>query len=113
MVEFSLTKEQLLQQQLYREFAEKEVKPKAADMDEAEKYDVSIMDKMAKYGMLGIPFPKEDGGSGASVLSYALCIEELAKVDASTATACSVHTSLCTTLIGTFGTPEQKENGNL
>ena len=96
MVGFSLTKEQLLQQQLYREFAEKEVKPKAADMDEAEKYDVSIMDKMAKYGMLGIPFPKEDGGSGASVLSYALCVEELAKVDASTATACSVHTSLCT-----------------
>ena len=109
MVGFSLTKEQLLQQQLYRKFAETEVKPKAAEMDEAEKYDVSIMDKMAKYGMLGIPFPKEDGGSGASVLSYALCIEELAKVDASTATACSVHTSLCTTLIGTFGTPEQKE----
>ena len=109
MVGFSLTKEQLLQQQLYRKFAETEVKPKAADMDEAEQYDVSIMDKMAKYGMLGIPFPKEDGGSGASVLSYALCIEELAKVDASTATACSVHTSLCTTLIGTFGTPEQKE----
>ena len=109
MVEFSLTKEQLLQQQLYREFAEKEVKPKAADMDEAEKYDVSIMDKMAKYGMLGIPFPKEDGGSGASVLSYALCVEELAKVDASTATACSVHTSLCTSLIQNFGTPFQKE----
>ena len=109
MVGFILTKEQLLQQQLYREFAEKEVKPKAADMDEAEEYDVSIMDKMAKYGLLGIPFSKEDGGSGASVLSYALCVEELAKVDASTATACSVHTSLCTTLIGTFGTPEQKE----
>ena len=109
MVGFSLTKEQLLQQQLYREFAEKEVKPKAADMDEAEEYDVSLMDKMAKYGLLGIPFSKEDGGSGASVLSYALCVEELAKVDASTATACSVHTSLCTTLIGTFGTPEQKE----
>ena len=69
-------------------------------MDEAEEYDVSIMDKMAKYGLLGIPFSKEDGGSGASVLSYALCVEELAKVDASTATACSVHTSLCTTLIG-------------
>ena len=109
MVGFSLTKEQLLQQQLYREFAEKEVKPKAADMDEAEEYDVSIMDKMAKYGLLGIPFSKEDGGSGASVLSYALCVEELAKVDASTATACSVHRSLCTTLSGTFGTPEQKE----
>ena len=109
MVGFSLTKEQLLQQQLYREFAENEVKPKAAEMDEKEEYDVSIMDKMAKYGLLGIPFPKEDGGQGASVLSYALCVEELAKVDASTATACSVHTSLCTTLIGTFGTPEQKE----
>ena len=48
MVGFSLTKEQLLQQQLYRKFAETEVKPKAAEMDEAEKYDVSIMDKMAK-----------------------------------------------------------------
>ena len=109
MVGFSLTKEQLLQQQLYREFAEKEVKPKAAEMDEAEQYDVSIMDKMAKYGLLGIPFPKEDGGQGASTLSYALCVEELAKVDASTATACSVHTSLCTSLIQNFGTPFQKE----
>ena len=109
MVGFSLTKEQLLQQQLYREFAEKEVKPKAAEMDEAEEYDVSIMDKMAKYGLLSIPFPKEVGGAGASTLSYALCVEELAKVDASTATACSVHTSLCTTLIGTYGTPYQKE----
>ena len=109
MVGFSLTKEQLLQQQLYREFAEKEVKPKAAEMDETEKYDVSIMDKMAKYGLLGIPFPKEDGGQGASTLSYALCVEELAKVDASTATACSVHTSLCTSLIQNFGTPFQKE----
>ncbi len=109
MVGFSLTKEQLLQQQLYREFAEKEVKPKAAEMDEAEEFDVSIMDKMAKYGLLSIPFPKEVGGAGASTLSYALCVEELAKVDASTATACSVHTSLCTTLIGTYGTPYQKE----
>ena len=109
MVGFNLSKEHLLQQQLYRKFAETEVKPKAADMDEAEKYDVSIMDKMAKFGMLSIPFPKEDGGAGADTLSYVLCIEELAKVDASTATACSVHTSLCTTAIGRFGTPEQKE----
>ena len=66
MVGFNLSKEHLLQQQLYRKFAETEVKPKAADMDEAEKYDVSIMDKMAKFGMLSIPFPKEDGGAGIS-----------------------------------------------
>lgn len=109
MVGFNLSKEHLLQQQLYRKFAETEVKPLAAEMDEAEKFDVSLMDKMAKFGMLSIPFPKEDGGAGADTLSYALCIEELAKVDASTATAVSVHTSLCTTAIGKYGTPEQKE----
>ena len=109
MVGFNLSKEHLLQQQLYRKFAETEVKPLAAEMDEAEKFDVSLMDKMGKFGMLSIPFPKEDGGAGADTLSYALCIEELAKVDASTATAVSVHTSLCTTAIGKYGTPEQKE----
>ena len=108
-MDFTLSKKHEMARSLFKEFAEKEVKPKAADMDEAEEYDVSIMDKMAKYGLLSIPFPKEVGGAGASTLSYALCIEELAKVDASTATACSVHTSLCTSLIGQFGNEFQKE----
>ena len=75
MVGFNLSKEHLLQQQLYRKFAETEVKPKAADMDEAEKYDVSIMDKMAKFGMLSIPFPKEDGGAGADTLWRASSVQ--------------------------------------
>ena len=72
MVEFKLTKEQLLAKELFRSFAENEIKPISRDMDEAEKFDMDLLDKMKKYGLMGIPYSKEYGGEGADVLTYAL-----------------------------------------
>ena len=77
MVEFKLTKEQLLAKELFRSFAENEIKPISRDMDEAEKFDMDLLDKMKKYGLMGIPYSKEYGGEGADVLTYALAMEEV------------------------------------
>ena len=59
MVEFKLTKEQLLAKELFRSFAENEIKPISRDMDEAEKFDMDLLDKMKKYGLMGIPYSKD------------------------------------------------------
>ena len=94
-MDFHLTKEQLLVRKMYREFAENEVKPLAAEIDEEERFPMETVEKMAKLGMMGIYFPKEYGGAGGDVLSYAMCVEELAKVCGTTAVIVSAHTSLC------------------
>jgi len=108
-MDFKLSSAQKLQQDLFRNFAEAEVKPLARDMDEAEEMDMALVRKMQKYGFFGIPFPKEYGGAGADNLSYALCMEEISKQDASTGITISVHTSLCSNSIYEFGTEEQKQ----
>ncbi|MBC2579930.1 acyl-CoA dehydrogenase [Clostridium sp. DJ247] len=108
-MDFTLTKEQQLVQQMVREFAESEVKPLAAEIDETERFPLETVEKMAKYGMMGIPFSKEYGGAGGDTLSYILAVEELSKVCGTTGVILSAHTSLCASLISQFGTPEQKE----
>ena len=107
-MDFHLTKEQLLVRKMYRDFAENEVKPLAAEIDEEERFPMETVEKMAKLGMMGIYFPKEYGGAGADVLSYAMCVEELAKVCGTTAVIVSAHNGLCCDPIMTYGTPEQK-----
>lgn len=109
MVEFKLTKEQLLAKELFRSFAENEIKPISRDMDEAEKFDMDLLDKMKKYGLMGIPYSKEYGGEGADVLTYALAMEEVSKVDASAGITISVHTSLCCSCINDYTSEEQKQ----
>ena len=109
MVEFKLTKEQLLAKELFRSFAENEIKPISRDMDEAEKFDMDLLDKMKKYGLMGIPYSKEYGGEGADVLTYALAMEEVSKVDASAGITISVHTSLCCSCINDYASEEQKQ----
>ena len=106
---FKLDKAHLLQQELFRKFAETEIKPLAKDMDENEAYDLELLAKMQKYGFLGIPYSKEYGGVGADTLAYTLCMEEVSKIDASTGITISVHTSLCCSCINNFGTEEQKQ----
>ena len=107
-MDFHLTKEQLLVRKMYRDFAENEVKPLAAEIDEEERFPMETVEKMAKLGMMGIYFPKQYGGAGADVLSYAMCVEELAKVCGTTAVIVSAHTSLCAAPIFENGTEEQK-----
>ena len=94
-MDFHLTKEQEMVRKMYREFAENEVKPLAEEIDEEERFPMETVEKMAKLGMMGIYFPKEYGGAGGDVLSYAMCVEELAKVCGTTAVIVSAHTSLC------------------
>ena len=107
-MDFHLSKEQEMVRKMYREFAETEVKPLAEEIDEEERFPMETVEKMAKLGMMGIYFPKEYGGAGGDVLSYAMCVEELAKVCGTTAVIVSAHTSLCCAPIFEHGTEEQK-----
>ena len=107
-MDFHLSKEHLLVRKMYREFAETEVKPLAEELDEEERFPMETVEKMAKLGMMGIYFPKQYGGAGGDVLSYAMCVEELAKVCGTTAVVVSAHTSLCCAPIFENGTEEQK-----
>ena len=108
-MDFSLSKEHEMARQLFKEFAENEVKPLAQEIDEQHRFPRETVEKMAKYGFLGIPVPKEYGGQGCDILTYAMCVEELSKVCGTTGVIVSAHTSLCVDPIMTFGTEEQKQ----
>ena len=108
-MDFTLSKEHEMARALFREFAEKEVKPLAIEVDETEVFPRETVEKMAKAGFMGIPVPKEYGGQGFDILTYAMCVEELAKVCGTTAVIVSAHTSLCCDPILTFGTEDQKK----
>ena len=108
-MDFTLRKEHEMARSLFREFAEKEVKPLAQEVDETEEFPRETARKMAKNGFLGIPVPKEYGGQGCDPLTYVMCVEELSKVCGTTGVIVSAHTSLCCDPIMTFGTEEQKQ----
>lgn len=103
---FELTKTQQLFQQMIREFAEKEVKPLAADVDDQERFPRETVEKMAKLGLMGIAFPKEYGGAGGDEIMYTIAVEELSRVCATTGVILSAHTSLCAAPIMHFGNEE-------
>ena len=107
-MDFKLSKEQEMMRKLFREFAENEVKPLAAMVDEEEMFPENTVKKMAELGMMGIYFPKKYGGAGADVVSYAMAVEELSKVCGTTGVIVSAHTSLCCAPIYGNGTEEQK-----
>ena len=107
-MDFTLDKKYEMAQNLFREFAQNEVKPLAQEIDENHRFPRETVDKMAKYGFLGIPVAKEDGGQGCDPLTYVMCVEELSKVCGTTGVIVSAHTSLCVDPIQTYGTPEQK-----
>ncbi|MDR2301127.1 MAG: acyl-CoA dehydrogenase [Deltaproteobacteria bacterium] len=108
-MDFELSKEHELARNLFREFAEKEVKPLAQEVDEGERFPDETVEKLAKYGFLGIPIPKDKGGQGCDTLTYAICVEELSRVCATTGVIVSAHTSLSCDPIFKYGSPEQME----
>ena len=108
-MDFTLSKEHEMARTLFHDFAEKEVKPLAQEVDETEHFPRETVEKMAKNGFLGIPVPKEYGGQGCDPLCYAMCVEELSKVCGTTGVIVSAHTSLCCDPIQTYGTEEQKQ----
>ena len=108
-MDFTLDKKHEMARDLFRQFAENEVKPLAQEVDETEAFPAETVAKMQKYGFMGIPVPKEYGGQGCDPLTYAMCVEELSKVCGTTGVIVSAHTSLCVDPIMTYGTEEQKQ----
>ena len=108
-MDFELSEEQLLIQEMVREFAATEVAPIAAEIDRDHRFPEELIPKLAKLSLLGVPYPEEVGGAGADNVSYAIVLEELARVCGSTPVIVSGHTSLGTWPIFEFGSPAQKE----
>ena len=108
-MDFDLTDEQRLLQSTVRDFARKEVAPVAEELDRTKAFPYEIVAQMAELGLMGIPFPEEYGGGGADTLSYALAVEELARIDSSVCITLAAHTSLGTMPIHLWGTSEQKD----
>ncbi|MDR5659816.1 acyl-CoA dehydrogenase [Serpentinicella sp. ANB-PHB4] len=106
---FNLTKEQEMIQKMIRDFTENEVQPLAAEVDENHRFPTETVEKMAKYGLLGMIIPKQYGGAGADDLSYAMVVEELSRACATTGVIESAHSSLCCWPIIKFGNDEQKK----
>lgn len=106
---FSLSQEHEMLREMYRSFTVNEVKPLAEEIDEEERFPVETVEKLARFGFFGIPFPKEYGGAGADNLAYAMAVEELSKACGTTGVIVSAHTSLCAAPIFEHGTEEQKQ----
>ena len=108
-MDFTLDKKHEMARSLFKDFAETEVKPLAQEVDETEEFPWETVKKLQKYGMMGIPVPKEYGGQGCDPLTYIMCVEELSKVCGTTGVIVSAHTSLCVDPILTYGSEEQKQ----
>ncbi len=107
---FELDEEQNLIRDMVRNFAETEIAPSAAGRDEEEHFDRPLMfGRLAELGLTGIVFPEEYGGGGADYISYAIAVEELSRVCASTGVTLSAHLSLGANPIYLFGSEEQKQ----
>lgn len=106
---FELNPQQEKLQAQFREFAQKEVAPLAAQIDEEARFPMETIEKIGKLGWMSLPFPKEYGGYGADYVSYVMMIEELSKACASTGVIVQTHHGLCTWPILTYGTEEQKQ----
>jgi short-chain 2-methylacyl-CoA dehydrogenase len=107
-MQFDLNEEQEQIRRLVRDFADGEVRPVAEELDREKRFPYEIVAKLGELGLMGIPYPEEYGGGGADNLSYAVAIEELARVDSSVAITVAAHTSLGTWPLYAFGSDEQK-----
>jgi alkylation response protein AidB-like acyl-CoA dehydrogenase len=109
-MDFRLTDEQKLIRSTVREFAENELAPIAAEIDQNHRYPIETLPKLAQQGLLGIPYPEEWGGAGLDQVSYAIAIEEIARVCATTAIIVETHISLATSAIFSYGNNDQKKS---
>ena len=105
---FDLTDEQELIRRTVREFAESRVAPVAEELDRESRFPYDLVAELAELGLMGLPVPETYGGAGGDTISYAIAIEELARIDSSVAITVAAHTSLGTMPILLFGTEEQK-----
>ena len=107
-MDFALNEEQEMFRKTIREFAEKEIMPRAQEIDLKGEFPWDIIRKMADLGLMGLPFPEEYGGAGGDTISYAIAVEEIARASGSVAITYSAHISLACSPIYLFGTEEQK-----
>ena len=107
-MDFELNDEQRLLRDTVRDFARNEVAPRAEELDRTKTFPYELVAAMGELGLMGIPFPEEYGGGGADSLSYAIAVEELARIDSSVGITMAAHTSLGTMPIYLWGSDEQK-----
>ncbi len=107
-MDFDLTEEQKLIRQTVRDFAEREIKPIAQELDEKAEFSYDLTEKMGELGLFGMYLPEKYGGQGMDTLSYIIAVEELARVDGSQAATLAAHNSLGIGPIYYYGTEEQK-----
>ena len=107
-MDFALNKEQLMIQQMVREFAQNEIEPIVGEYEAEGRFPEEIIKRLGEIGILGMTVPKELGGGGCDTVSYTLAIEEISRACASTGIAVSVNNSLACYPLLTFGTDEQK-----
>src|SRR6266852_6512432 len=108
-MDFDLTAEQKLVRNMVREFAEKEIIPKAAGIDKEHRFPREIIKRCSELNLMGMLVSEEYGGAGLDAISYAITIEELSRASASVGVIVSVNNSLSCFPINNFGTEEQKK----
>ena len=108
-MDFNLTEEQTFIRQSVRDFAEREIKPVAQELDEKAEFSLDLTAKMGELGLFGMYLPTEYGGGGMDTLSYIIAVEELARIDSSQAATLAAHNSLGIGPIYYYGTEEQKQ----
>jgi alkylation response protein AidB-like acyl-CoA dehydrogenase len=108
-MDFQLSEEHLLIRRMVRDFAEKEIAPRAEEIDETDRFPADLFKKMAGLGIVGIPFAEAYGGGGGDYLSLLLALEEIARASGSLAIILDAHTSLCGEPISLFGSEAQKQ----
>ncbi|MDQ0287717.1 alkylation response protein AidB-like acyl-CoA dehydrogenase [Desulfofundulus luciae] len=108
-MDFDLTRDQQLIREVVRDFAQKEILPRAKEIDRSGQFPLDIIKKLAQMDLMGLPFPEEYGGAGGDYVSYCLALEEITRACASTGLTYEAHISLGCMPIYLFGTPEQKE----
>lgn len=106
---FDLTQEQILIRQTVRDFAEREIKPLAKELDEKAEFSVDLTKKIGEMGLLGMYLPEKYGGQGLDILSYVIAVEELARIDSSQAATLAAHNSLGIGPLYYYGSEEQKQ----
>ncbi|RXY98492.1 acyl-CoA dehydrogenase family protein [Fictibacillus sp. S7] len=106
---YALTDEQAMIQKMMKEFADEEVAPGAEQRDKEKRFPLEIFKKLAKLGIMGLPFPEEYGGGGADTISFAIAVEELSRACGSAGITYSAHVSLGGAPLYMFGTEEQKQ----
>ncbi|MBC7263571.1 MAG: acyl-CoA dehydrogenase [Chloroflexi bacterium] len=107
-MDFELNEEQRMMRKMVRDFAEKEIRPIAAETDHSGKFPWDIIRKMGQLGLMGLTIPEEYGGAGGDAVSYAIAVEEISRACGSTGITMAAHTSLGLFPIYAFGTEEQK-----